>query len=189
MRTNNTSIAPVLAASILTGGATAVIRRMEDEYAGRDTLSSSTVAAMYALYAAYTATLVWGARQRIWAVPLPARPTRTIGTGLVVTGAGIALAGARPFGAGAQISGIEPGTLHATGIYHYSRNPQYLGLGLAATGVAIAARSAFAGLGASGVWLAYRRWIPSEERHLTRTFGQAYTTYQRRVRRWLGRAT
>lgn len=96
------------------------------------------------------------------------------------------MTGARPFGAGAQLSGIEPGSLHATGIYRYSRNPQYLGLGLAATGAALAGRSGFAALGAAGVWLAFRRWIPAEEQHLIRMFGDRYAQYKADVHRWLG---
>lgn len=98
----------------------------------------------------------------------------------------MALAGARPFGAGAQVSGTKSGSLHTAGIYRYSRNPKYLGLGLAASGFAIATRSSFAGLIAAGVWAAYRRRIPSEERHLTRTFGIDYRRYRADVGRWLG---
>lgn len=163
---------------------------MENEYAATDTLSTRTVVVMYAVYSAHTAALAWAAGRRIWPAPLPRRASRAVGTALITLGSGVALTGAEPFGAGKQISGIEPGSLHATGVYRYSRNPQYLGLGLAATGFAIAARSAFTGLVAAGVWTAYHRWIPNEERHLARVFGKEYLNYQNQVRRWLGtRAT
>ncbi len=161
---------------------------MEGEYERSDTLSAPTVVAMYAAYGAHLAALVWAVNQRVWPVQLPLRACRIAGSMLTVLGVGIALAGARPFGAGAQISGILPGSLHTSGIYRYSRNPQYLGVGLAATATALAARSAFAGLLAAGVWASYRRWIPSEERHLTRIFGNDYADYRTRVRRWLGPA-
>jgi protein-S-isoprenylcysteine O-methyltransferase Ste14 len=176
----------VLVAGVLAGTTTALLRRMEREYTETDTLSAPTVVTMYGTYGAYTMALAWAASQRVWPVRLPRRSCRTAGIVLAALGGGIALAGARPFGAGAQISGIAPGSLHVVGIYRYSRNPQYLGLGLAATGTALTTRSAFAGLLAAGVWAAYRRWIPSEESHLTRTFGNEYTDYQVRVRRWLG---
>lgn len=159
---------------------------MEHEYADNDTLSRRTVVAMYATYSAHVAALTWGCRHRTWPVSLPTSPSRLAGTAVALLGSGVAVAGARPFGAGKQLSGIEPGSLHTSGIYHYSRNPQYLGLGLAATGVAVAARSAFAGLIAAGVWVSYRRWIPSEERHLTRVFGEEYRRYTANVRRWIG---
>ena len=185
MRGNRRAAATVTAG--LLGGATnVVLRRMEIAYARTDTLSNGVVTAMYATYAAHAAALSWSGARRVWPVPLPARSSRILGSALAGGGFGIVLAGARPFGAGAQLSGTEPGSLHATGIYRYSRNPQYLGLGLLATGVATATRSAFAAFDAAGVWLAFHRWVPSEEHHLTRIFGDRYTNYQASVRRWLG---
>lgn len=175
-------LAPVLVAGVLAGVTGAVLRRMEAEYVSDDALSKSTVVMMYTTYSAYAAALLWAGSRRIWPVRLPVRPFRTAGKALAIAGSGIAFAGARPFGAGAQISGVESGSLHVAGAYRYSRNPQYLGLVLAATGTAVTARSAYAGLLAAGMWAAYRRWIPSEERHLTRVFGNEY---QARVGRWL----
>ncbi len=174
-------------AGALTGAVALLLRRMEREYAATDTLSPRTVAAMYGTYGAVAAALVAAARRRTWPVPLPGGPSRTLGTAVAGAGAVVAVAGARPFGAGRQISGMDAGSLHTGGIYRYSRNPQYLGLGLAATGVALASRSTFAALLAAGVWAAYRRWIPNEERHLARAFGGSYRDYRARVRRWLGR--
>lgn len=178
--------APALVAGGLGFAAGSVLRRMEREYVHTDTLSTRAVAAMYATYGAHGAGLAWACAGRIWSVPCPSAPARIIGTSLTIAGGAAALAGARPFGAGRQISGIAPGSLHTGGIYRYSRNPQYLGLGLVATGAAIASRSAFAGLLAAGVWAAYRRWVPAEEQHLARIFGGEYTTYQDTTARWIG---
>lgn len=186
------ALASILMSGTLAGMTTVVLRRMEGEYERTDTLSNGTVTAMYSTYAAHAAALTWGATRGVWPVPLAARGARLAGSVVVAGGAAFALAGAAPFGGrasfggGAQLSGIDPGSLHAKGVYRCSRNPQYLGLGLLAGGVAVATRSGFAGLDATGVWLALRRWIPSEERHLTRVFGERYTDYQARVRRWLG---
>lgn len=159
---------------------------MESEYARTDTLAPTTVAAMYATYGVYIAALTGAGTRRIWPVSIPARPSQFLGTTLILAGGGATLAGARPFGAGKQISGISAGELHTAGIYRYSRNPQYLGIGLAATGAAIATRSAFASVLAAGVWVAYCRWVPTEEDHLARTFGIEYTTYQADTARWIG---
>lgn len=187
--TINRFAVPALAAGALGAVTTAVLRRMEAEYRSQDTLAKPTVAAMYVTYTAHAAALAWACARRVWPLRLPLRSSRTVGTALALTGSGVALVGARPFGAGAQLSGTEPGTLHATGIYRYSRNPQYLGLVVTAAGMALARRSGFAGLSAAGVWLAYRRWIPSEESHLARMFGDPYLTYRARVPRWVGTKT
>ncbi|QYN33663.1 isoprenylcysteine carboxylmethyltransferase family protein [Pseudonocardia sp. DSM 110487] len=179
-------VGPALLTGVVGASTAALLRQMENEYAQRDTLSRGTAAAMYATYGAYAAALAWGCRRRTWPISLPSGPARLAGTAAALLGAGVALAGARPFGAGKQLSGIEPGSLHSSGIYRYSRNPQYLGLGLVATGLAASGRSAFAGMIAAGVWASYRRWIPSEERHLTRVFGEEYLDYTTEVRRWIG---
>jgi len=187
MSTKRKAIVPALVAGGLTAITVALLRRMEDEYADQDTLTTRTVSAMYATYCLHTTALAWATAKRIGPLPLPPRLARTSGTTLAMGGAGVVLAGARPFGASRQLSGMEPGALHTAGIYRYSRNPQYLGLGLVATGAAISARSAFATLLATGVWLAFRRWIPNEEHHLTRTFGQQYQNYRATAPRWLGK--
>ncbi|OLT24104.1 hypothetical protein BJF79_45385 [Actinomadura sp. CNU-125] len=177
---------PALVAGALAGVTAAVLRRMQHQYAERDTLTGGTVAAMYATYGAHAAALGWAAVGRVGPVRLPRRAARAVGAVLAAGGAAAAVAGARPFGVGRQLSGIDPGALHTAGVYRYSRNPQYLGLGLAATGVALAARSAFAALLSGGVWWTYRRWIPHEEHHLARLFGQEYLTYRANTARWLG---
>lgn len=82
---------------------------------------------------------------------------------------------------------IKPATsLQTSGIYSVSRNPMYLGLMFQYLGMACI----------FGNWwtlfllpiliiiINYRIIIP-EERYLTRAFGDEYTKYQKRVRRWI----
>nr|WP_239537093.1 phosphatidylethanolamine N-methyltransferase family protein [Arthrobacter roseus] len=135
-------LVPALLAGTLGCAAIGVLRRMEREYDSTDTLSSTTVAVMYATYGAHGAALAWACVGRVWPVPCPTRPSRIVGSSLAIGGGAATLAGASPFGVGKQISGIAPGSLHMAGVYRYSRNPQYLGLVLAATGAAIGFRCA-----------------------------------------------
>lgn len=179
-------LVPALTGALLGTITTAVLARMRREYAYRDMLSPSTVLAMYGTYGAHVAALSWASTRRVWLVPVPGTPAAVAGTATALLGGALAVAGARPFGPSWQLSGVEAGSLHAGGVYRYSRNPQYLGLGLVAAGVAGVTRSAFVGLGAAGIGLAYRYWVPVEERHLARVFGDQYTAYQARVHRWLG---
>lgn len=179
-------LVPALLAGTLGCSATGVLRRMEREYDSTDTLSPTTVAVMYATYVAHGVALAWACAGRVWPVPFPTRPSRIVGSSLAIGGGAAALVGATPFGFSKQISGISPGSLHMAGVYRYSRNPQYLGLVLAATGASIATRSVFVILLAAGLWAVYRRWIPTEEHHLARIFGTEYTTYQAATARWIG---
>lgn len=77
-------------------------------------------------------------------------------------------------------------TLVRRGIYNITRNPMYLGMGLASLGIALA----FSSLAGSVLTIiaaaAIDRFvITREEAYLTRRFGEDYITYTRDVRRWL----
>ena|SRR5579862_9516903 len=82
---------------------------------------------------------------------------------------------------------MKPATsLQTTGIYTYSRNPMYMGLLLIYLGLTLQ----------FGNWwslilipflitcITYLVIRP-EERYLTRAFGEEYTNYQKKVRRWI----
>ncbi|MCC4265304.1 isoprenylcysteine carboxylmethyltransferase family protein [Oceanimonas baumannii] len=77
-------------------------------------------------------------------------------------------------------------SLVTTGVFGYSRNPIYLGDALLLLAWALWLQSVPALLGLM-VFVAYmnRVQIAAEERALTLRFGQAYTDYCARVRRWL----
>jgi protein-S-isoprenylcysteine O-methyltransferase Ste14 len=77
-------------------------------------------------------------------------------------------------------------TLVTHGPFRLSRNPMYLGLTVMCVGVALLRNSSWTVLLLPLV-IALLHWtvIVREERHLAATFGAAYETYRRRVRRWL----
>lgn len=178
--------APLLPASGLAAATIPVVRRMEHDYETIDDLRPSTVVAMYAAYGAHTGALAWAATRRVWPVPIRTAPAVAVGAGLASAGTVIAVAGMGSFDSAAQLSGTDPGTLHSTGVYRATRNPQYLGFSIALAGVALATRSAYTALLAAGVAATYRRWIPVEARHLARTFGDTYRRYRASTHRWLG---
>jgi protein-S-isoprenylcysteine O-methyltransferase Ste14 len=77
-------------------------------------------------------------------------------------------------------------TLLTGGVYRVSRNPMYTGLAIAYAGIGLLL----------GSWWPLVLWpvvivlvrqlvIRPEEQYLTQRFGQTYTDYQSRVRRWL----
>ena len=77
-------------------------------------------------------------------------------------------------------------TLVTTGIYRYTRNPMYLGMVVFLAGLAVK-------LGSLGSWIPLplfvmilqRQFIRNEEIFLTAIYGDAFRTYQGKVRRWL----
>ncbi|MEM7427141.1 MAG: isoprenylcysteine carboxylmethyltransferase family protein [Pseudomonadota bacterium] len=84
---------------------------------------------------------------------------------------------------------IEPwkpaSAIISDGVYAWSRNPIYLGMAVASSGLAIAAKSwpGLAGV-AIAVLIVRHYVIAREERYLETRFGEEYKAYTARVRRW-----
>jgi protein-S-isoprenylcysteine O-methyltransferase Ste14 len=77
-------------------------------------------------------------------------------------------------------------TLLTGGAYRLSRNPMYTGLAIVYPGLALVFGSWWPLVLWPAVIVAVRQLvIRPEERYLTQRFGQAYTAYRARVRRWL----
>lgn len=166
-------------------GTTALLRRMRAELTEAGRLSPSTVAWMYVTYGAHAIATSVALIRRSGHLPLP-RPVSVAGGVAALAGAGLGLAGMMRFGGAGQLSGTETGSLLGSGVYRYSRNPQYAGLVTGMIGLALARRSGLALTLAAGIAAAYRWWVPVEEHHLDRTFGPTYRTYRDHTSRWLG---
>jgi len=132
------------------------------------------------------ALIVW--RYPVWMVDLGL--FRWLGLPLVVIAGAIYIWCAADFyrARGTPAPADPPKELVVRGLYRYTRNPMYVGVFTAITGMAI--------LLGSVLLLAYLLLVFSlmhlfvtryEEPHLRRVFGAAYEDYCRRVPRWLGR--
>jgi len=76
-------------------------------------------------------------------------------------------------------------TVVKSGPYRYTRNPIYLSMALAYSGIALLFDSPLALLLLVPVILVLNRQAVREERYLEGAFGERYTEYKKRVRRWL----
>lgn len=116
------------------------------------------------------------------------RPLSFLGFALDAAGIAIAVAGRLAFRrADTEINTFrEPGQLVTAGVFRFSRNPMYLGMALLLFGTAIALGSLSPLLVAAlFVVIADRWYIRVEEANMQAKFGDAYTAYRKRVRRWL----
>ncbi len=77
-------------------------------------------------------------------------------------------------------------SLQTSGIYSYTRNPMYVTLLLIYLGLALQFGNWWTLILAPFliIFITYRVIRP-EERYLTRAFGEVYTNYKKRVRRWI----
>lgn len=119
---------------------------------------------------------------------LPGGPAIPVLVGLV--GAAVAIAGVVEFRrAGTTVDPLHPeksARIVETGVYRFSRNPMYLGFGLALLAMALWL-SAFSAVVWVVVFACYvtRFQILPEERALRARFGAEFERYAGAVRRWL----
>jgi protein-S-isoprenylcysteine O-methyltransferase Ste14 len=113
-----------------------------------------------------------------------------VGSGLISTGITLSLLGVRSFRrAKTTVNPTCPGSstaLVASGVYRITRNPMYLGFLLILAGAAVLMENATAFLILPAFVLYLNRFqIRAEEAALQARFGDTFTIYRSRVRRWL----
>jgi len=73
-----------------------------------------------------------------------------------------------------------------TGLYHFTRNPTYIGIIIMQTGIGIACTSWLYLLLTVVLMIMFNTVLPSEERYLLYRFGDNYQKYKNRTPRWIG---
>lgn len=113
---------------------------------------------------------------------------RMLGAGTIASGLGLAVWGIAHFHKRETTHSpwSRPTRMVSDGPYALTRNPMYLGTALTLLGVGIA-RGSLAGVLSPLIYAAViNRWqISFEETALAEAFGNEYTNYRRRVRRWI----
>ena len=162
-----------------------LLRRMRHELVHDQAFQPPTATMMWGTYAigvlAYIDALTLGRRPRRDPLSAAAVAGGVMGAGLLVGGMG-AFQGPR------QVTGTESGKLVTSGVYRYSRNPQYAGFLLLAAAGAVVTRSWPAAAVTAGLATTYRYWIGVEEAALERRFGAEYLRYKSSAARWIGPA-
>ncbi len=123
----------------------------------------------------------------IFVIPLYGTGALVGGFILVIIGLAQMLAGMMEFRSIGRISGQDVSRLVKTGIYRWSRNPQYIGWFFILFGVSLAGRSSLALLLSSvGALLFHFYTIRMEEPYLERIFGEEYVLYRATTPRHIG---
>lgn len=106
----------------------------------------------------------------------------TLGVGVVVM-----LAGMVEFHSVRRISGVDTSQLVTTGIYRWSRNPQYFGWFLVLSGISVIGRSWLALFYTMIAIILFHFYTTQvEEPYLERIFREKYLLYKERTPRYIG---
>jgi protein-S-isoprenylcysteine O-methyltransferase Ste14 len=113
---------------------------------------------------------------------------RSLGIIPMILGLALANSGAGEFRKAKTGFQLQTGgsALITSGVFRFSRNPMYLGMMIWLAGLAVLLGSLIAFLFPLLLFVvANFLLIPPEEKKLQQTFGEQYTNYRQRVRRWL----
>jgi protein-S-isoprenylcysteine O-methyltransferase Ste14 len=122
-----------------------------------------------------------------YAIPLfatPRTPLQYLGYGLMVLGVGLCIVPMLHFSS-RMVVGRDASRLVTTGVYRFSRNPQYVTYGLFVLGYAMTGRAVMAYVGVALYLVVAHLTALVEEEHLERVFGEEYRRYKARTPRYL----
>lgn len=131
--------------------------------------------------------VLWASLRGLWLMPIDKIVALALGIAIGVVGLFIMLLGMFEFRSLKRMSGMDASRLITTGIYRYSRNPQYLGWFLALLGISIAGRSFLAFLLTLLLVIGIHLYnVKLEEPYLERIFGEEYRKYKESTPRYFG---
>jgi protein-S-isoprenylcysteine O-methyltransferase Ste14 len=117
---------------------------------------------------------------------MPSSVAGWVGVVLGLSGLGLSLGGIVAFRSLRKTLCFDHGTLTVTGLYRWSRNPQYAGWSLFLAGFAIAGWTRDCIIALALYAITVHLMVRVEEEHLGRVFGTSYDAFRRRVPRYVG---
>lgn len=143
--------------------------------------------ALWVLDTVHVLLVILSSLYAVWLLPI--NKMVALISGLVVFAFGIVImfAGMIEFRSLRRISGLDTSRLVTTGIYQWSRNPQYIGWFIWLLGISLIGRSGLAFLFTIVFIIVmhfYTIWM--EEPYLERVFGEEYRLHKSRIARYIG---
>ena len=179
------TVFPVLFLIVLFGGG-ALLRRRNIDQDGEPPLNKILfLASKYLIVVVWAAMVLqsWGIGFSFMQMP---RPLKWVALGLWASGFVLLLIGRFGLGESFRIgSPTESTVLKADGLFRVSRNPMYVGVFTTLLAAVLYTLNPILLFIALFVAAVHHRIILAEEDHLRTVFGEAYTAYCRRVRRYL----
>ncbi|WP_456474693.1 methyltransferase family protein [Candidatus Pyrohabitans sp.] len=163
-----------------------VFSEIKKTYERGVTLPKKLLSLWYIMWGFHHLPVILASLHSLWPIPLSSTAALACGLVAVLVGLLIMIAGIAALSwrrsTGQDISGLV-----TTGIYSYSRNPQFVGWFLILLGISLAGRSGLA-LVLTGVFAVVIHLYATrlEEPYLERLYGEEYRLYKSRVARYIG---
>lgn len=137
---------------------------------------------VYAFHGMFTGVITWG---NTTTIP-PMGPARAVGVVLMIIGLMTTIYAMDLFRTFSRWMGSETPGLRTSGLYRWSRNPQFIGYGILLLGFLIGWWNALSWLGIVSYVLLVYAIARVEEEHLERVYGAEYREFCQRVPRFFG---
>ena len=117
---------------------------------------------------------------------MPTTPLAIIGAAVCVFGLAVCVVSVVLFRSMPKVFCLDAGKLTVSGLYRWSRNPQYVGWFLFLLGFALTDWSWWCLVAVIVIAIVLHLLVLVEEQHLRRVFGEPYLEFCRRVPRYFG---
>jgi protein-S-isoprenylcysteine O-methyltransferase Ste14 len=176
---------PIVFLIVLFGGG-ALLRRRNIDQDGKPPLNKALfLASKYLIVVVWVATVLhgWGIGFSSLAMP---QPLKWVALALWVSGFVLLFIGRFGLGESFRIGSPKESTaLKVNGLFRVSRNPMYVGVYATLVAAVLYTLNPILLIVAAFVAAVHHRIVLAEEDHLRAVFGDEYTAYCRRVRRYL----
>ncbi|NOY98409.1 MAG: isoprenylcysteine carboxylmethyltransferase family protein [Chloroflexi bacterium] len=164
-----------------------VFSEVKKTYQRNGVFTSRLLNLWFVMWGIYHLAVILSSLYGVWLIPVDKAPALTGGLVLIAAGMIILAAGMIEFRSLRRSCGQDTSQLITTGIYQWSRNPQFMGCLLYLLGISLMGRSglAFVLTGAASLVI-YWYTVRLAEPYLERLYGDEYRSYRSRTARWVG---
>ena len=161
-----------------------VFSEIKRTYDNKGTYTNKLLSLWYTMWALHHIPLMLSAFYGVWSIPIDKTYALVGGLILFVIGVIILPMGMIEFRSLKRSTGQDISKLITTGIYKWSRNPQFVGWFLMLFGISLAGRSGFAFM-LTGVFVIviYLYTILLAEPYLENLYGEEYRSFKKRTAR------
>jgi len=164
-----------------------VFSGIKKTYDNKGTYTNLLLALWFSMWALHHIALILSAFYGVWPIRVDKIFALSGGVVLFIIGVIILPMGMLEFRSLSRSVGQDVSKLITTGIYRWSRNPQFVGWFLMLFGISLAGQSGFAFM-LTGVFVIviYLYTILLAEPYLENLYGEEYRLFRKRTARWIG---